>query len=333
MEQKNIVFIISAPRSGSTMLQRILNSHTEIMAPPEPHILTPLAHLGYYYKVDQAGFNVNQAAKAIRDFVGNLPGGEEDYLDACRAYSNTFYERMLSTTGKRIFVDKTPDYGWKILPFIKKLYPEAKYIVLTRHPVAILSSQAAFLYSGDFDKAIYYRNVVEMYVPPIVKFMQESDVAKYHVRYEDIVHDTKRYLGKIFEFLKVKVEESAINYGNKDHISGLGDTKIDQYTQPVTVSVDKWAAELAGDRHKLRVAKKVISKLESRDLETWGYEKDKMFAEVFKSGIIPLKSANKLPFVVSINYMVMCRVKEMTHKMRFQKMVLRLESFLHRLSR
>ena len=49
-----VFFVISSPRSGSTLLERMLASHPLIYGRPEPHLLTPLAHLGYYAKVDKA---------------------------------------------------------------------------------------------------------------------------------------------------------------------------------------------------------------------------------------------------------------------------------------
>ncbi|RZO53079.1 MAG: hypothetical protein EVA89_29835, partial [Sandaracinaceae bacterium] len=51
-----LLFLISTPRSGSTLMQRMLSSHSEIYTHPEPHLMTPLAHLGYYDKVDKAPY-------------------------------------------------------------------------------------------------------------------------------------------------------------------------------------------------------------------------------------------------------------------------------------
>ena len=40
--QDRLIFLVSPPRAGSTLLQRMLASHAEIFSPPEPHLLTPL---------------------------------------------------------------------------------------------------------------------------------------------------------------------------------------------------------------------------------------------------------------------------------------------------
>ena len=48
----SIHFISGLPRSGSTLLARMIGSHSQIYGRGEPHMLTPLAHLGYYDYLD-----------------------------------------------------------------------------------------------------------------------------------------------------------------------------------------------------------------------------------------------------------------------------------------
>jgi hypothetical protein len=52
-------------------------------------MITPLAYLGYHGTVDKAPFDHINGAEAMRTFVGRLPRGEDDYLDALRAYTDT----------------------------------------------------------------------------------------------------------------------------------------------------------------------------------------------------------------------------------------------------
>src|SRR6185503_7386410 len=97
-------------RSGTTLLMRMLSSHSDIYSRAEPHLLTPLAHLGYFDTVDAAPFDHLQAAQAAKELVAELPEGENDYLAACRAYVDLLYGRLLASKGggKRFFLDKTP---------------------------------------------------------------------------------------------------------------------------------------------------------------------------------------------------------------------------------
>jgi len=51
----------------------------------------------------------------------------------------TLYNRALEVAGKRFFLDKTPRYYF-IIPELKNVFPEAKFIILLRNPLAVLSS-------------------------------------------------------------------------------------------------------------------------------------------------------------------------------------------------
>ena len=88
--QEKLIFLIGPPRSGSTLLMRMLSQHSQIYSRPEPHLLTPLAHLGYWDNVDRAPFDALQAGSSLRQFVADLPNGEADYIRALQAYAAFF---------------------------------------------------------------------------------------------------------------------------------------------------------------------------------------------------------------------------------------------------
>ena len=104
--EENLVFLIGTPRSGSTLLARMMGSHSAIHNRPEPHLLTPLAHLGYYGTVQKAPYDPFNVTEAIHDVVDDLPRKEDDYLDACRAYTDILYSRMLATSQNSMGADR-----------------------------------------------------------------------------------------------------------------------------------------------------------------------------------------------------------------------------------
>jgi hypothetical protein len=278
--QDRLVFVIGPPRSGSTMLQRMLGSHSAIFTHPEPHIITPLAHLGYFGNVDRAPYDHINAAEAIREYVDDLPGGEADYLDACRAYTDVLYGRMLDQAGKQLLLDKTPAYAL-VLPFLAKLYPDAKYVVLTRHPLAVLSSYASSFFEGDFDAAVDFNDIVGRYVPAIASFMRQGNVPFHRVRYEDLVTAPEERMGEMFAFIGLPNEKGAVDYGQHEHVvKSYGDPKVGQETRPTTKSVSRWAEELAADEHKLDIARQVVEPLGADDVELFGYDKQTLFDPV-----------------------------------------------------
>jgi len=268
----NLILLLSPPRSGSTLLQQMLGAHPQIHTHPEPHLLTPLAFQGYFYQVERAPYNHRTAARALRNFVAALPDGEEDYLDACRAYCGFLYTRMLHGTGKRYFLDKTPNYADTILPFVHRLLPRARYIVLTRHPLAVLSSNARTFFDGDYDRAHYSRKLLEEFVPPIAEFLRDPAVASLHVRYETLVTDPESTLAGIFEHLRLGYEPECLNYGRRPQARAeIGDPNVYNHERPVTNSLRRWVDDLLEDPAREALCRRVIARLSPADLETFGY--------------------------------------------------------------
>ena len=270
-----VCFVIGSPRSGSTLLMRILNATSNIYSRPEPHLFPALAHLGYWSTVDKAPYDQLQAQDGTRDFVSDLPGGESDYWDACRAYMDTLYGRMLSTapSNERYFLDKTPANAL-VLPFMERVYPDAKFIVLTRHPAAIFASYANSFFDGDFQSALNFNPIISRYVPAMATFLRTTTVPHLHVRYEDLVSDPEDTLEKISAFLEIPFEPEAVNYKKKDVAGkGLGDpVGVAQHSRPVTASIHKWAAELAADSAKFETIASQIAMVPEEDLATFGYD-------------------------------------------------------------
>jgi len=278
--QKRLIFLIGPPRSGSTLLMRILNATSAIYSRPEPHLMTPLAHLGFYDNVESASYDHLQAQQAVQAYVQDLPGGEKDYLDALRAYTDVMYGRMLqNASDERYFLDKTPAYGL-IVDFLAKLYPEAKFIVLTRHPAAIFASFANSFFDGDYEAAVRFNPVISRYVPKMAWFLRERPVDLLHVCYEDVASKPEETLQRISEYLEIPFEPDAVNYKRKDVAGeGLGDPiGVQQHNRPVTSSIHKWAKELAADEDKLRIIADQLATLSDEDLATWGYPRETLWA-------------------------------------------------------
>lgn len=270
-----MLFIIGSPRSGTTMLERILSSHSMIQGGPEPHLLTPLAHLGFWAKVDKAPYDHVLAAESQRLFVEQLPNKDQDYWDACRAYCDVLYGRFLSTSGKSICLDKTPAYAL-ILPFMMKVFPDAKYVVLTRHPLATFSSFANSFFDGDYQTAQNYNPLLNRYVPAMADFLRQTEVPFIHVRYEDLVKDPETRMEKVYAYIGVPFERETIEYGagepDETKRKGLGDPiGVKAHTRPTTGSIKKWVEELIGDPARLALMQNIIGQLNPADLATLGY--------------------------------------------------------------
>ena len=275
----SLVFIISPPRAGSTLLQRMLGAHDRVFTHPEPHLISPAAHLGYFNNVDKAPFDHINAAEALRLFVSGLPNGEQDYLAAVRAYTDTMYGKMLQTGKGELFVDKTPANAL-VLPFLTALYPDAKYILLTRHPLAVFSSYANSFFNGDWQTAHAFNPILERYVPAMAKFVREQRAPLIEVAYETLVEEPEQTLARVFAFLGIDNDPRAVDYGDAAPIKpGMGDPiTVDKHSRPTADSMHKWAAELSHDADKKQLAEQMLAELADADLEAWGWPRQHIWS-------------------------------------------------------
>ncbi|HIA48520.1 MAG TPA: sulfotransferase, partial [Candidatus Hydrogenedentes bacterium] len=168
------------------------------------------------------------------------------------------------------------DEVWAGAIRLKIGFPDAKYVVLTRHPLATFSSFANSFFDGDYQAAQKYNPLLNRYVPALAKFLRQNEVPFVHVQYENLVEDPETWMKQIYEYLGIPFEEESINYGlhrrEESETKGLGDPiGVQQYSRPSTDSVNKWVEELASDPDKLALMQTIVSQLDQADLETIGY--------------------------------------------------------------
>jgi hypothetical protein len=277
----------------------MLGTHSRIHSPAEPHLLTPLAHLGYHARVDQAPYDPIITQGALRELVTQLPQGEDDYLAALRACTDRLYAGLLEPSGCDLLLDKTPAYAL-VLDFAAQLYHDARFVVLTRHPMAVWSSYVASFFDGDEQAAHAHNPLLERYVPAIARFLRESPAAICHVQYEALVSNPEREIERICAFLDVGFEPGMVDYGDQPGATGsttargLGDPMtVAREKRPTTASLSKWAADMSGRPQKIQQCEALLESLLDEDLATWGYSRGEIQAEL--AAIDPAGSARKKP--------------------------------------
>ena len=283
--QNKLFFLIGSPRTGSTLLARMLGAHSQVHAPDEPHLLTPLAHLGYYASVEAAPYDPFITAAATRELVSALPRGERDYLESLRAYTDSIYQQLLAPSGAQYLLDKTPAYAL-VLDFAARLYPDARYVVLTRHPMAIWCSYAESFFDGDYVAAHAHNHLLERYVPAIARFLREQPVPLCHVQYEQLVQEPADELKRICEFAEISFEPDMVNYGERasgtqSAARGLGDPMtVARESRPTTHSLSRWARDLNGEPERIELCGRILDSLTDEDLVTWGHERAEIETEL-----------------------------------------------------
>ncbi|HEX4869815.1 MAG TPA: sulfotransferase [Moraxellaceae bacterium] len=234
------VFLVSLPRSGSTLLQKILCSHSRVGSTAEPWILLPLAAMtdevqGAVY----AEYSHSESVRAIRDLVAAMRGGESAYHAALARFAQEVYDDCLQP-GQDFFLDKTPRY-FLIVDFIYKLFPDAKVIFLFRNPLESLASMMTTWWSG-----LLKTYHLEMDLREGPRLMAEGYARHreraHAVHYQDLVESPEATVAGICAYLGVDFEPAMIErYRSADLKGVMGDKKgVVSYARISTESLDKW---------------------------------------------------------------------------------------------
>jgi hypothetical protein len=187
------VFVLSSVRSGSTLLRVLLNSHSRIRAPHEMHLRTLHVHLSRDFTAD--------AMKELR-------------LDK-EELEHVLWDRVLhlelTHSGKDVIVDKTPP-NTLIWPRLHRCWPKARYIVLLRHPAAVITSLTDRRTDPDHEAI---RAEVLDYSEKLEEARRNLDA--HVITYEELTAEPEKATRGICDHLGVPWEPGMLDYGSKDH--------------------------------------------------------------------------------------------------------------------
>lgn len=235
-------FVLTASRSGSTLLRLVLDSHPELACPPETSIGVTAANLVRTWNlVENAG-----ASTAPADPRAPLAS---HVLDAARSAVDQIFDRYLDRHGKARWCDKSLD-SYQHAELLAQLYPRARFICLYRHCMDVIASGVEASPWGlnefgfDWYTAQYPGNSVAAIgkywiscVRTIMAFEQSNPERCHRVRYEDLVTDPERTVSAIFGFLGVEQVPGLTKacFELEHEVNGLGDVKI-WFTSEVTAA-------------------------------------------------------------------------------------------------
>ena len=244
---ENLIFLISQPRAGSTLLQRILGGHPEIHTKSEPWImLHPL------YSLKKEGITTeylsNLAREGLDDFLKDVPEGMELYIKALREMALILYNRMRQLSGKCFFLDKTPRYYY-IIPELHRVFPKAHFIILLRNPMAALSSILTTWLKNRPElllKSALHSDAMKGPRCLIngIKQLKEDAIV---VHYENLVEKPKDTLQHLCDRIGIPFYEDMLEYGLREPPKGrFGDPiGVHKHNRPISGYIDKWVQNLS----------------------------------------------------------------------------------------
>ncbi len=194
------IFIVGLPRSGSTLVEQLLASHSAIEGTMElPNIV------GYVRELDQ----LSGAKDAYPECVANLPA------ERFRAMGERYIaETRLFRTGRPHFVDKMPN-NFSHVGLIHLILPRAKIIDVRRHPLdACFSAFKQYFAKGQSfsydleDLGRYYRSYLAL--------MDHWDTVLpgkvLHLSYEQLVRDTENQVRALLNYCGLPYEADCLRF-------------------------------------------------------------------------------------------------------------------------
>lgn len=193
------IFILGLPRSGSTLIEQILSSHSLIEGTQElPNIMAISRDIKL---IDQKnGYPKNLLA--INNSVFNDFG--QKYID----------ETRWARSSKPFFIDKMPN-NFVHIGLIKLILPNAKIIDARRNPMdscfscfkQYFAKGQHFTYDLD-DIARYYKDYLRL-----MNFWNELFPGEiFTINYEDVINEPNQKITELLSFCNVEFEDSCLNF-------------------------------------------------------------------------------------------------------------------------
>ncbi len=210
----NKFFIVGCPRSGTTMVQQALNRHSRIAIPPETKYF--FSFLGHSRRQQLKHIERLDADLGIR-----LPRPTTRIhtpADAIAYYEELarLYVARLDKHTTTAFGEKTPEHTGH-LPRIRKLFPDARIIVLERDGRDVAASLSHMPWMSH---DLYVNFTVWLYYHHVVRAARNRGLAGlYFVRYEDIVANPEKEFRALLDFLELPYEPVvAEGWGNTEGV-------------------------------------------------------------------------------------------------------------------
>ncbi|MCF2860486.1 amino acid adenylation domain-containing protein, partial [Pseudoalteromonas sp. SMS1] len=265
------IFILSPHRSGSTLLRVMLAGHPELFSPPDLELLSFdtlkqrnkafTGRFDFYQEgalravMEAKGCSLEEAKQVMAEFE------EKDYT------IQQFYREIQGWIGDLVLVDKSPTYAYhpEILQQAERMFEEAHFIHLVRHPYGMITSAeqvklnvVAYLDEHEYDSKELGELLWAEAHSNISTFLEEIPQSRQHrVVFEDLVKDPARQMESLCEFLSIDYDRSLINPyddtakrmsdGVREESRMLGDGKFLGHKKIKSSVGDAWKQQVEED--------------------------------------------------------------------------------------
>jgi hypothetical protein len=218
---------------------------------------------------------------AIEDFVGSLPGGQDDLRTATRRFADSLY-RAAAEPGARYFIDKTPKYHF-VANEILELFPDARVILLWRNPLAVVASLMS-TWGGDGGNWNLQHFRIDLFegIEHLVELARTHADRLCAVRYEDLVAKPAETAEQLFEYLDLDFDPTVLTRFSELRLDGrVQDPNVasSEFSQVRSDRVEQWRTLLSNPLRK-RWCRRYLDWIGTERLTVMGYDLDELQREL-----------------------------------------------------
>ncbi len=209
------IFIVGLPRSGTTLLERILGTHSQVASAGE---LTDLPK--------QLRWTADQHGHALLDEALLAATGRLDFALLGERY---LQQSQWRAHGRRFYVDKLPP-SFLLVGHIRRALPRAKILHLVRDPMDVCFSNwralfgDAYAYSYDFAALAHHHG---LYRQVMAHWHRVHPGFVLDVPYADLVHDPEASCRRVLEFCGLPFEADCLDHTrNRSSVSTLSSAQV-----------------------------------------------------------------------------------------------------------
>jgi tetratricopeptide (TPR) repeat protein len=203
---RRFAILCGHPRSGTTLLEQVLDSHPQIVSAEETHILHDEAYLPL-----TRGFNETTSLLQV------LEGAAPSHLRQARENYFRFTELFIGkSVNEKVLVDKNPALN-VLIPAVIRIFPEARFLVALRDPrdvclscfmQALPLNPVSSAYLTLEGTASQYVSVMGFWRAMLPRMRNPS----LEVRYEDVVEDLPKAAARVLDFLGIEWDARVLQF-------------------------------------------------------------------------------------------------------------------------
>ncbi|HHG91053.1 MAG TPA: sulfotransferase family protein [Devosia sp.] len=222
-DRQDPVFLIGFPRSGTTLLDQVLDAHPLIQVMEERPVVPRLVK------------NLGSSGKPLPNDYAHLTGEEAELL---RAEYFEQASRHLELKEGSLLVDKMP-LNILYVPLIVRLFSDARFIFALRHPADVVLSNFMQLYrlNGAMANFLELESAADTYcaIMELWKKCRTALPVRVHtIRYEGLVTDLEEEVRPLLEFLDVDWSDAVLDpTGHARVRDGINTPSYEQVAEPV----------------------------------------------------------------------------------------------------